>query len=85
MIDSSIFNTQVHYFQEKVTKDIVEWVEEDKLTIYPGQCFGDWGLIYKTERSSSAYCLEDTDVFMLDAHCFDLSFSVNKLFYTSYI
>ena len=58
---------------------MVHIIEEEKLILREGQCFGEWGLIYKNNRMSSAYCLESTDLFLLDAHSFDLSFNV--LFY----
>jgi CRP-like cAMP-binding protein len=53
-----------------------DFIEEEKLVLLDGQCFGEWGLIYKKERSASAFCLEDTDLFCLDASSFEYSFNV---------
>ena len=50
------------------------------MMLMTGQCFGEWGLIYKQERSSSAFCVEETDLFLLDLNSFELSFSVKLLF-----
>lgn len=51
--------------------------EEEKFVISAGQCFGEWGLLNKSERSSSALCLEDCDLFVLNAQSFELSFNVS--------
>jgi CRP-like cAMP-binding protein len=57
-------------------KEVTETIEEEKLILVEGQCFGEWGLIYKKDRTASALCVEDTDLFFLDAGAFDLSFNV---------
>jgi hypothetical protein len=50
-------------------------VEEEKLILNEGQCFGEWGMVYKKDRVSSAYCLENCHLFMLDFNSFDFCFS----------
>jgi hypothetical protein len=45
------------------------------MVLTEGFCFGEWGLIEKKERYASAYALEKTDLFILDKHAFNLSFS----------
>lgn len=75
--NTNFFNTYIPYQKENVVKEVVEYIEEEKLTMKEGQCFGEWGLIYKKDRASSAYCLDTVDLFLLDAHSFDVSFSVN--------
>ena len=62
-------------------KEQMELIEKEKLVLNEGQCFGEWGLIYKKERSASAYCVEDCDLYMLDIVYFDICFSVSLLIY----
>ena len=66
------------YNGKKYEKKIEEYaeIEFEKLALNEGQCFGEWGLIYKQERASSAYCEEDCDLFLLNAYSFDMSFTV---------
>ena len=47
--------------------------EEELFTRGEGYCFGEWGLIYETVRSSSVYTLEDTYFFSIDAEGVKLS------------
>jgi CRP-like cAMP-binding protein len=65
----------INYPGEK-KKELLEFVETEKLQLNEGQCFGEWGLIYRKERSASAYCLEDCDLYLLDIMYFDICFSV---------
>lgn len=57
-------------------REVSEFIETEKLQLNEGQCFGEWGLIYRKERSASAYCIEDCDLYLLDVNYFDLCFSV---------
>lgn len=57
-------------------RELSEFIETEKLQLNEGQCFGEWGLIYRKERSASAYCIEDCDLYLLDVNYFDLCFSV---------
>lgn len=59
---------------------IFGYKEEEKFVLGEGQCFGEWGLIYKKDRTASAYALETTDLFMLDSSSFETSFSVKLIF-----
>lgn len=59
-----------------------EFQEEEKFILLEGQCFGEWGLIYKKDRGATAFALETTDLFTLDALSFDTSFNV---FYFKYL
>ena len=45
--------------------------EIKRLTITEGMCFGEWGLVYNIPRTTSIYCIEDTDVFFLEKRYFD--------------
>jgi CRP-like cAMP-binding protein len=65
----------LNYCVEK-RKQQTEIIETEKLQLNEGQCFGEWGLIYRKERSASAYCIEDCDLYLLDINYFDLCFSV---------
>lgn len=56
-------------------------LEYEKVLFKPGMCFGEWGIVNKTYRSASAYCVEDTDVFYLEKEFFN-NFYCN-LFYNS--
>lgn len=59
--------------KESQMKEVIK--EEEILCRTDGFCFGEWGLIYKKERSTSALALEDTDLFVLDQESFNISFS----------
>ena len=41
-----------------------------------GMCFGEWGLLDKVNRSTSAFAYEDTDLFMLNSKDFGFAFQV---------
>lgn len=56
-------------------------MEEERITLLPGACFGEWALIYNTIRTASAYAVEDTDLFYLDKD--DFIFTLNKEIYKS--
>ena len=45
--------------------------EEENLIIKQGMCFGEWGCVYNIPRTSSIYCLEDTNIFYLEKKYFD--------------
>ncbi len=59
--------------EEKV---VIEIREMEKLVMTNGQYFGDWGILEKRHRTASAFTLEDTDLFYLDAKAFESSFGV---------
>jgi CRP-like cAMP-binding protein len=67
---------KIFYLHNDVRKMRLEEKEEEKIILEAGQCFGEWGLIYKKPRSSSFYCIQDCDLFVLDSHGFELSFNV---------
>jgi CRP-like cAMP-binding protein len=52
--------------------------EEERLRMYEGQCFGEWGLIYNIPRTGSALALSDSVLFYIDKEDFDKSLSVSK-------
>jgi CRP-like cAMP-binding protein len=60
----------------KKNSGLMPALEDEKFILFSGQCFGEWGLIYKKERTASAYCLEDCDLFALEAQAFETSFNV---------
>ena len=39
--------------------------EEERVILNQGMCFGEWGCVYNIPRTSSIYCLEDTNLFYL--------------------
>ena len=45
--------------------------EEELLILKQGMCFGEWGCVYNIPRTSSIYCLEDTNIFYLEKKYFD--------------
>ena len=47
-------------------------VEEEKTSLGPGMCFGEWGLIYNIPRTASAKCKVDSEVFYLEKEFFSL-------------
>ena len=55
----------------KVLFNLIEDFESKKMDLIPGYCFGEWGLIYNIPRTTSIYCIEDTDVFYLEKKYFD--------------
>lgn len=63
------------------TKNDDNSMEEERIVLLPGACFGEWALIYNTIRTASAYALEDTDLFYLDKD--DFIFTLNKEIYKS--
>jgi CRP-like cAMP-binding protein len=74
----NFFKTYVPFSNIPIVKEkeVTEVIDEEKLTMGPGFFFGQWGVLDNKDRASTVYCLEDTDVFMLDAASFDLSFNV---------
>lgn len=59
-----------------VSKEIYKEIfwEEEVIQINDGHCFGEWGLINKRNRTSSAFTIEDTYLFFLDKESFMHSF-----------
>lgn len=57
-------------------KFIIETIEHEKLVLTSGHYFGDWGILEKKERIASAFTLEETDLFYIDAKAFENSFGV---------
>ena len=63
-------------------------LEYERIVFQPGMCFGEWGIIYNSLRTASAYCVEDTEVFFLSKEhflnifrsCFYNSISTKKKF-----
>ena len=55
----------------KVLFNLIEDFESKKMNLIPGYCFGEWGLTYNIPRTTSIYCIEDTDVFYLEKKYFD--------------
>ena len=47
-------------------------LEHEVSKFSPGMCFGDLELVKGTNRTTAMYCLEDTDLFILDKEYFDL-------------
>ena len=45
--------------------------EEERVILNQGMCFGEWGCVYNIPRTSSIYCLEDTNLFYLEKKYFD--------------
>lgn len=54
--------------------------EEEVFVMSEGMCFGHWAIIYRKERSASAYALEDTDLFVLNESNFNECFNVITIF-----
>ncbi len=52
---------------------------EEKSVLLDGQCFGEWELINKKERTSSALCMEDSDLLLINLNAFNYSFNVKNL------
>lgn len=79
--NTTLFRTYVSLSsQQNDRRSVVkvpEFQDEEKFILLEGQCFGEWGLIYKKERIASALALETTDLFTLDANSFDTSFNVS--------
>ncbi len=57
--------------EPKVLFNLIEDFESKKMNLIPGYCFGEWGLTYNIPRTTSIYCIEDTDVFYLEKKYFD--------------
>ncbi len=55
-------------------KTVFEVLEKEILTRTTGEYFGEWGIIEGSTRRASAYTLEDTELFILDAEAFTGSF-----------
>lgn len=51
-------------------------LEEERLVLTSGMCFGEWAIIYNTARQASAFALEDTEMFYLEKEEFEVAFSV---------
>ena len=50
------------------------------MMIRPKECFGESEIISKYTRCYSAYCLEDTELFALDAKAFLDAYQVKNCF-----
>ena len=56
--------------------DIKQYQNEDeRIILKSGQCFGEWALIYNTNRTASAYALENCDLFYIEKDHFNLFLS----------
>ncbi len=51
--------------------DFILDFEEENLILKEGMCFGEWGCVYNIPRTTSIYCLEDTNIFYLEKKYFD--------------
>ncbi len=72
-------NTTSLMFNSKswLYKLILDEEEEERIVLESGMCFGERGLIYDLERNASAYCIEDTDLLVLNKDIFLYAFGVN--------
>ena len=52
-------------------------LDEEKVKLYEGMCFGEWGIVYKAARTASAYTLEDTHIIYIDKDFFKICFYKN--------
>ena len=52
-------------------KNFILDFENERITLSEGLCFGEWGLIYNIPRTTSIYCLKDTNIFYLEKKYFD--------------
>jgi len=59
-----------------MSKTILHTEEEEILQLTDGQYFGEWGIIDEKPRMSSAYALEDCDLFIIDKRPFINSIGV---------
>ena len=67
--DREFFSLEIieNYKKKKIfsPNEIRANLEYEKTKIFPGMCFGEWGIINNTVRAGSAYCLEETEVFYM--------------------
>ena len=57
-----------------MSKTVTEVYELEKTTLSAGEYFGEKGIMERNPRTASAYTLEDTVLFIIDAYPFSLSF-----------
>lgn len=76
--DSFSFDNFMSYDEETIKRkttmndeELIDNLENEKITANEGMCFGEWGIMYNIPRTASAYCTEDTDVFYLEKEYFD--------------
>ena len=57
-------------YSSSIFKALPEDEEEERIHYSPGDCFGEWAIIYNQPRSASAYVVEDSDLFYLEKQSF---------------
>ncbi len=64
---------------EKIIKNFKEELilEDEKVRLSDGMCFGEWGLLFNLPRAASAYSLEDTHILHIDKEFFKYCFFKN--------
>lgn len=68
---------KMKFFEGALPNKLMEVYEQRILILGEGQCFGELGLTYNTDRTASAYAFEDLDVFVVDKSTFQISFAKN--------
>ena len=56
---------------DKELADFILEFELSRAQLSEGMCFGEWGILYCIPRTTSIYCLADTDLFCLKKKYFD--------------
>lgn len=54
-------------------------LEEEKVRLAKGMCFGEWGILYNIQRSASAFTMEDTHLVSIEKEFFKNCFHKNIL------